>query len=93
MVRIGDKPWLDDWCVLAHRAKQRACRVWSRSRTRDDWEKYRVPCRHSHRVYMETKRAFNERGRTLLTNAPIPRKWWSTVETAVLVRGLACHLW
>ena len=32
-VRTGDKPLYDDRCVLAYRAKQRAYRVWSRSRS------------------------------------------------------------
>ena len=35
-VRMGDKPKFDNRCVLAHRAKQRAYRVWRRSRTQDD---------------------------------------------------------
>ena len=46
VVKTGDKPWFDDWC-LAHRAKQRAYRVWSRSRTQADWEEYKVARRHS----------------------------------------------
>ena len=28
VVRSGNKPWFDDRCVLAHRAMQRAYRVW-----------------------------------------------------------------
>ena len=27
VVRTDDKPWFDDWCVLLHRAKQKAYRV------------------------------------------------------------------
>ena len=38
VVRTGGGPWFDDWCVLAHRAKQRAYRLWSRSEIQADWE-------------------------------------------------------
>ena len=34
-------------------------------------------------VYVEPEQSFNERSKTLLANAPNPRKWWSTVKTAV----------
>ena len=47
MVKTDDKPWFDDRCVLVHCAKQRAYRVWSRSRTQADWEEYMVARRHS----------------------------------------------
>ena len=33
LATTGNKPWFDDRCVLAHRAKQRAYRVWCRIRT------------------------------------------------------------
>ena len=42
MVRTGDRPWFVNWCVLAHRAKQRAYRVWSRSKTQADFDECRV---------------------------------------------------
>ena len=45
-IRTGDKPWFDDRCSLAHRAKQRAYRVWSRRRAQTNWEDYRVARRH-----------------------------------------------
>ena len=38
MVRTGDKPWFGDWCVLAHYAKGRAYRVWSRNGMQADWK-------------------------------------------------------
>ena len=47
MIRTGDKPSFDDWCVLSQRAKQGAYRVWSRSRTQADWEEYRVARSHA----------------------------------------------
>ena len=34
VARTGDKHWLNDRCDLAHRAKRRSCRVWSRTRSR-----------------------------------------------------------
>ena len=41
VVRTGDKPWFDDRYFSAHRAKQKAYRVWSRSITQANWEGYR----------------------------------------------------
>ena len=38
MVRTEDRPWFEDLCVLAYRAKQKAYRVWSRDKTQADWE-------------------------------------------------------
>ena len=73
MVRTGDKPWFDDQCVLAHRAKQRTYRVWSSSYTQADWEEYRVARRQAQHVYVADERAFNEPNKTLLTNALILR--------------------
>ena len=84
MVRTEDKPLFDNLRVLTNRAKQIAYRVWSRSRTQADWENYRMTRRHAQHVYVEAERAFNEKSRVLLTNAPNPRKSWSTVKTAAL---------
>ena len=39
-VRTGYKPWFNDLCVLAHLAKHRAYRVYSRSRAQADFEEY-----------------------------------------------------
>ena len=78
MVRTRDKPWFANRCFLAHRAKQRAYRVWSRSRM-----KYTVARRRGQLVYEDAERAFTKRSKSLLTNAQNPRKWWSTVKTAV----------
>ena len=53
VIRTGDEPWFDDRYVLAHRVKQRAYRVLSRSRKRADWEAYRVAHRqHRHIQHM-----------------------------------------
>ena len=82
MIREGDKPLFDDRCVLAHCAKPRAYRVWNRSRRQADWEEHRVACHYANLVYVDVERAFTERSKSLL-NAPSPRKWWSTVNTAV----------
>ena len=83
MVRARNKRWFHDRCALAHLAKQRAYRVWSCRRTQADWEEYMVARRHAQRMYVKAKRAFNERSKALLTNAPNLRKWWSTVKTAI----------
>ena len=39
--------------------------------------------RRTQLVYEDTERAFTERSKSLLTNAPNSRKWWSTVKPAV----------
>ena len=71
----GDRPWFDDRCVLAHHAKQREYRVWSRSWTQADWEEYRMARRQAQPVCEDTKRAFTEPSKSLLTKAPNQRKW------------------
>ena len=52
VVRTGNKPWFDEQCVLAHREKQGAYRMWSRSKMQVNWEKYRETRRHAHHVYV-----------------------------------------
>ena len=52
VVRSGNKLWFDDRCVVVYRAKQRAYRVWTSSRTQDDWELYRVARCHAQHVYV-----------------------------------------
>ena len=39
--------------------------------------------RRAQPVYEDTEQAFTERTKSLLTKASNPRKWWSTVRTAV----------
>ena len=65
VVRTGDKPWFDDQCVVAHRAKQRGYREFSRSRTQADWEEHRVARRHAQLVYKNAEQAFTERSKSL----------------------------
>ena len=36
VVRTSEQPWFNGRCVLSHSAKQRAYRVWSRSRKQAD---------------------------------------------------------
>ena len=57
--------------------------MWSRSRTQADWEEYRVEPHRAQQVYGDAERAFTKWSKSLLTNAPNFRKWWSTVKTAV----------
>ena len=74
VVTIRDKPWFNDWCVLAHSAQQREYEVWSRSRTQTDWGEYRMARGRAQLVYEDAERAFTERSKSLLTNSPNPRK-------------------
>ena len=83
MVRTGNKLWFDVRCVLAHRAKRRAYRVWSHSRTHADCEDFRVAHRRAQLVFEDAEPAFAERSKSILTTAPSPRKWWSTVKATV----------
>ena len=69
VVRTGNKPIGMNPCVF-YRENQRAYRVWSSNRTQADWEEYKVARSRAQRVYVEAERAFNERSRALLTNAP-----------------------
>ena len=39
--------------------------------------------RRAERFYEGAERAFTEWSKSLLTNAPNPRKWWSTVKESV----------
>ena len=41
--------------VLAHRVKQRACRVWSRSKTQVGWDDYKVTGRHAQFVIVDAE--------------------------------------
>ena len=54
VARTGDKPCFDDWCVLACRGKQRAYRVWNRSRMQADWEEYTVARRRDQLDYEDS---------------------------------------
>ena len=63
VVRTGDKLRFDYRFILAHRAKQRACRVWSRSRTQAAWKEYRGARHHAPLVYEDAERAFTERSK------------------------------
>ena len=64
MVKTGETPLFDDRCVLAHRAKQRAYRVWSWSRSQADWKEYRVARRRAQLVYEDAERVFKERSKS-----------------------------
>ena len=85
VVRTDDKRWFDDRRVLTHRVKQRAYRVWNRSKTQADWEEKRVACRQAQLVYVDAERKFTEWSKSLLTCASNPRKLWSTGKTAIFV--------
>ena len=60
VIRTGDKPSLDDWCVLAHLMKQRVYGVWGCGRAQADWEDNTVARRHVQLIYEDAGRAFTE---------------------------------
>ena len=88
MVRTGDRPLSDNRYVLAHCAKQKAYRMQSRSKTQVDWEEHWVACRYAQLVYVDDERAFIERSKSLLANAPNQRKWLWVFGTSTSVPPL-----
>ena len=74
-VRTGDKPWFDDWYVLAYRAKQRIYRMWTRSRMQADLEEYRVACRHAQIVYVDVNEHSPNRANHAFTERSTSRRF------------------
>ena len=58
----NDKPWFDYRCALAHRANQRAYRMWSHSRSQTVWSSI-VARRRAQLVFGYAERAFTERSK------------------------------
>ena len=89
-VRNKNKPWFDDQCRHAFGLKQEAHILWTRDRSRDNWEEF-VHCQvRANETYSEAKRQFSARNRDVLMNAQSIHKWWSTLVSAVL--GLSSSL-
>ena len=89
-VRNKDKPWFDDQCRHAFGLKQEAHLRWTRDDSLVSREEF-VHCQlRSNETYSEAKRQFSVRNIDILMNAPTPRKWWSTLKSAVcLLSSLA----
>ena len=82
-VRNKDKPWFDDQCRHAFSCRQEAHLRWTRDRYRVNLEEF-VCCQlRANETYSEPKRQFRDRNRDVLINVHSPRKWWSTLKSAV----------
>ena len=82
-MRNKDKPWFDDQCRHALRLKQEAHLRWTRHHSRVNWEEF-VRCQvRANETYSVAKRQFSDRNRDVLRNVHSPRKWWSTLKSAV----------
>ena len=85
VIRVGnkDKPWFDDQCRHAFRLKHEAHLRWTRDSSRINWEEF-VRCQvRANETYSEAKRQFSDRNRDVLMKVQSPRKWWSTLKSAV----------
>ena len=78
-----DKPWFNDGCRLAFDIKQRAHLLWTRNRSRVNWDEFAHYQRRANAVYAEAIRQFSFRSRDVLMNAQCPHKWWPTLKSAV----------
>ena len=77
LVLNKDKPWFDDQCRRAFDLKQEAHLLWTRDRSRVNWDEF-VHCQvrdnETHRV---ANYLFSVRNWDVLMNARSPHKWWS----------------
>ena len=78
-----DKPWFDDQCRHAFGLKQEAHLWWTRDRSRVNWEQFVRYQVRANETYSEAKRQFSDRNRDVFMNVQSPRKWWSTLKSAV----------
>ena len=82
-VRNKEKPWFDDQCRHAFGLKQEAHILWTRDRSRVNWDEF-VRCEgRANETYSEAKRQFSDRNRDVLMNVQSPHKRWSTLKSAV----------
>ena len=89
-MRNKDKSWFDDQSRHAFGLKLEAHLLWTRDRSRVNWEEF-VHCQvRANETYSEAKHRFSARNRDALMNAQSPHKWWSTLKSAVF--GLSSSL-
>ena len=82
-VRNKDKPWFNDDCRRVFDLKKEAHLRWTRDRSRVNWDEFVHYQRRANAVYAEAMRQFSIRTLGVLMNAQCPRKWWSTLKSAV----------
>ena len=84
-MRNKDKPWFDDQYRHAFGLKQEAHLRWTRDCSRVNWEEFVRYQVRGNETYSEAKRQFSDRNGDVLMNVQSPRKWWSTLKSAVRV--------
>ena len=78
-----DKPLFDDLCRRAFNFKQEAHLLWTRDRSRVNWEEF-VCCQvRANEAYSEAKHQFSVRNIDVLMNIQSPHKLRSTLKSAV----------
>ena len=78
-----NQPWFDDQCRHAFGLKQEAHLRWTRDHSRVNWKEFVCYQVRANETYSEDKRQFSDRNRDALMNVQFPRKWWSTLKSAV----------
>ena len=81
--RSQSKPWFNDECQRAKRAKDVAYRKWTRDRTRSNFESYTSQRQLTERIYSRAQALSHERTRDALGQSVRPRMWWSKLKSAV----------
>ena len=82
-VRNKDNLWFDDQCRHAFSLKQEGHLRWTSDRSRVNWDDFVLCQVRANETYSEAKRQFSDRNRDVLMNVQSPRKWWSTLKSAV----------
>ena len=89
-MRNKDKPWFNDQYRNAFSLKKEAHLLWTRDRSRVNWEEFVCCLVRANEAYSEAKRQFSDRNRDVLMNVQSPHKWWSTLNVRCTVRVRHC---
>ena len=82
--RLRDKPWFNDNCRRAYRAKQQAYRRWTRGgRDQSLWDEYLVLRSEASSVYAEAEYRYNLHARGVLEECTESHKWWTTLKSSI----------
>ena len=84
-----DKPWFDDQCRHAFSLKQEAHLLWTRDRSRVNWEEFVRYQVRANETYSEANRHLTDGNRDVLMTVQSPHKWWSTLKSAVFCSSLS----
>ena len=82
-VRMKSKPWFDEECQIAKRAKDEAYNFWKRHRSREAYQVLALRRRVAEQVYSQAQKRLYLRQRSSLAQSLDPSKWWSNLKSAV----------